>query len=171
MRLLAWNRVVREIDAAEAFALYHLACHILIDTCLHSLKFAIMCSPYERTSQMLTDEYRYKILKLVESEPEITQRELAAALGISLGKANFCLKALIEKGLLKARNFRNSKNKLAYMYLLTPSGIEEKASITVRFLKYKMQEYETLRIEIDDLTRDIASYENRCLPESCDHFA
>ncbi|MDP1659469.1 MAG: MarR family EPS-associated transcriptional regulator [Methylotenera sp.] len=106
---------------------------------------------------MLTDEYRYKILKLVEEKPEISQRELAAALGISLGKVNFCLKALIDVGLLKASNFKNSKNKLAYMYLLTPNGLEEKASITVRFLKHKMQEYETLRAEIDDLTRDVAS--------------
>lgn len=106
---------------------------------------------------MLTDEYRYKILKLVEAKPEISQRELAAELGISLGKANFCLKALIEVGLLKATNFRNSKNKLAYMYLLTPTGIEEKTKITMRFLKKKIEEFEILRNEIDDLTRDVVS--------------
>lgn len=116
-----------------------------------------MRSSYERICQMLTDEYSYKILKLVESKPEISQRELAAALGISLGKVNFCLKALIDVGLLKASNFKNSKNKLAYMYLLTSAGIEEKAKITMRFLLSKMQEYETLRAEIDDLTRDVAS--------------
>ncbi|MGZ8251823.1 MAG: MarR family EPS-associated transcriptional regulator, partial [Methylophilaceae bacterium] len=86
---------------------------------------------------MLTDEYRYKILKLVEANPEVSQRELASQLGISLGKANFCLKALIDVGLLKVTNFRNSKRKLAYMYLLTPCGIEEKANITIRFLKLK----------------------------------
>ena len=103
---------------------------------------------------MLTDEYRYKILKLVEAKPEISQRELAQQLGVSLGKANYCLKALIEKGLLKATNFRNNKNKLAYMYLLTPSGIEEKASITLRFLKYNMQEYELLQAEIEELRRE-----------------
>lgn len=103
---------------------------------------------------MLTDEYRYKILKLVEANPEISQRELARQLGISLGKVNFCLKALIEKGLLKATNFRNNKNKLAYMYLLTPSGLEEKASTTMRFLKYKLQEHEMLQREIEELRRD-----------------
>jgi len=103
---------------------------------------------------MLTDEYRYKILKLVENQPEISQRELAKSLNISLGKANFCLKALIEKGFLKASNFRNSQNKLAYMYLLTPSGIEEKSSITVRFLKTKMQEYEVLQSEIHTLMQE-----------------
>lgn len=106
---------------------------------------------------MLTDEYRYKILKLVESNPSISQRELARQLGISLGKTNFCLKALIDVGLLKATNFRNNKNKLAYMYLLTPRGIEEKASITMRFLKYKIQEYENLRAEIKELQREVKS--------------
>lgn len=104
---------------------------------------------------MLTDEYRYKILKLVEEKPEISQRELASALGVSLGKANFCLKALIEVGLLKATNFRNSKNKLAYMYLLTPIGVEEKAKVTVRFLKYKIREYDMLKKEITSLKHEL----------------
>lgn len=103
---------------------------------------------------MLTDEYRYKILNLVQAKPEISQRELAKNLGISLGKANFCLKALIEIGLLKATNFRNSKNKLAYMYLLTPNGVEEKSRITMRFLKAKMQEYELLKAEINQLMQE-----------------
>jgi EPS-associated MarR family transcriptional regulator len=103
---------------------------------------------------MLTDEYRYKILKTLEATPEISQRDLARALGMSLGRANFCLKALIEIGLLKATNFRNSKNKLAYMYLLTPKGIEEKSVITARFLKIKMQEYANLEAEIEELRRD-----------------
>lgn len=103
---------------------------------------------------MLTDEYRYKILKLVEADPEISQRELASRLGISLGKANYCLKALVDVGVLKVGNFRNNKNKMAYAYLLTPRGIEEKASITMRFLKQKLQEYEHLQAEIEELRRD-----------------
>ena len=103
---------------------------------------------------MLTDEYRYKILKILEANPEISQRDLARELGISLGRANFCLKALIEKGLLKVTNFRNSKNKMAYMYLLTPSGIEEKSVITARFLKIKMQDYANLEAEIRELRRE-----------------
>ena len=103
---------------------------------------------------MLTNEYRYKILKILEANPEISQRDLARDLGVSLGRANFCLKALIEKGLLKATNFRNSKNKLAYMYLLTPSGIEAKSAITAEFLKIKMQEYAELETEIDALRRE-----------------
>jgi EPS-associated MarR family transcriptional regulator len=103
---------------------------------------------------MLTDEYRYKILKILELNPEISQRDLARELGVSLGRVNFCLKALIEKGLLKAANFRNSQNKLAYMYLLTPRGIEEKTHITSQFLKIKMQEYQHLEAEIEALRRE-----------------
>lgn len=106
---------------------------------------------------MLTDEYRYKILKKLEAEPEVSQRELARELGISLGKANFCLNALIEKGLVKVNNFRQSKNKKGYIYLLTPSGAEEKAKITLQFLKSKLVEYEAIKIEIQQLQHDIAS--------------
>ncbi len=103
---------------------------------------------------MLTDEYRYKILKIVEANPEISQRDLARKLEISLGRVNFCLKALIEKGLLKASNFRNNRNKLSYMYLLTPQGLEEKSTITARFLKAKLQEYADLQAEIEELRKD-----------------
>jgi len=104
---------------------------------------------------MLTDEYRYKILKLVEENPEVSQRQLARELGISLGKTNYCLKALIEKGMLKASNFRNSKNKIAYIYKLTPKGIEEKIAVTGRFLKRKVYEYELLCTEIERLTDEV----------------
>ena len=104
---------------------------------------------------MLTDEYRYKIFKLVEANPEISQRQLARELGISLGKANYCLKALIGKGLVKVGNFRNSKNKLAYVYKLTPKGIEEKSNVTIRFLKNKLSEYEALQNEILELQNDL----------------
>lgn len=112
---------------------------------------------------MLTDEYHYKIFKLLEANPEISQRELARELGVSLGKANYCLKALIKKGLLKVSNFRNSKNKLAYAYTFTPKGIEEKASVTFRFLKMKMIEYEQLEKELEELRR-----ESRLLNQSSD---
>ena len=119
---------------------------------------------------MLTDEYRYKILKLLEVQPEISQRELAKELGISLGKANFCLKGLIEIGLIKATNFRNSHNKLAYMYLLTPSGIEAKSGITLRFLKSKIQEYELLQEEIrllmHETKSELASNQNAVISSS-----
>jgi EPS-associated MarR family transcriptional regulator len=103
---------------------------------------------------MLSDEYRYKILKCLEANPEISQRELAGELGISLGRVNFCVQALIEKGLVKAKNFRNSKNKKGYAYLLTPRGIEEKAKITVQFLKIKIAEHEALTKEIKGLREE-----------------
>jgi EPS-associated MarR family transcriptional regulator len=105
---------------------------------------------------MLSDEYRYKILRRLEANPEVSQRELARELGISLGKVNYCLKALAEKGLLKVDNFRGSQNKKAYLYLLTPKGIEEKTKVTIRFLKYKMTEYESLKHEIKELQREAA---------------
>lgn len=106
------------------------------------------------TPMMLDETTRYSLLKTLEENPGLSQRDMAKRLGISLGKVNFCLKALIGKGCLKVSNFRNSENKLAYAYLLTPHGVEEKARITVRFLKYKMQEYEKLRAEIDELQRE-----------------
>jgi len=85
----------------------------------------------------------------------MSQRDAARELGISLGKLNFCVRALIRKGLVKATRFKNSRNKAAYMYLLTPRGIEEKASLTLAFLQIKMREYETLRDEIEQIRRDV----------------
>jgi EPS-associated MarR family transcriptional regulator len=100
-------------------------------------------------------EAHFKLLRLIESRPDATQRELAAAMGVSLGKLNYCVKALVDKGLIKARNFRNSKSKLAYVYLLTPRGIEQKAAVTVQFLRRKVAEYESLREEIAELRREV----------------
>ena len=106
---------------------------------------------------MLTDEYRYRILKLLEADPHASQRKIADELGISLGRVNFCLQALIEKGLVKANNFRSSTNKRAYLYLLTPRGIEEKARVTARFLRAKLDEYEALKREVEQLQHEAAT--------------
>lgn len=103
---------------------------------------------------MFDDTTSYGLLKTLEHNPSLSQRDLAKRLGISLGKVNYCLNALVEKGCLKVNNFRNSDNKLAYAYVLTPRGIEERARITVHFLKYKVQEYEQLRAEIEELKRE-----------------
>jgi EPS-associated MarR family transcriptional regulator len=103
---------------------------------------------------MFDENTGYSLLKNLEDNPALSQRDLAKRLGISLGKVNFCLNALVAKGFLKVNNFRNSDNKLAYAYLLTPRGIEERARMTVAFLKYKTDEYERLRAEIEDLTRE-----------------
>ena len=105
----------------------------------------------------MSDETHYKILNSLQRNPQISQRDLAIELGVSLGKANYCLRALIEQGLVKARNFQKSDNKRAYSYLLTPQGIEEKARITLRFLKYKMNEYETLKREISQMQQEVES--------------
>jgi EPS-associated MarR family transcriptional regulator len=104
---------------------------------------------------MLTDEYRAKILKKLQEDPQISQRDLARELGISLGRTNFCLRALMEKGLIKANNFKNNRNKKAYMYLLTPQGMAEKARATARFLERKVAEHEALQREIAALQREI----------------
>lgn len=110
----------------------------------------------------MNDEIHFQVLKIINSSPQITQRELADELGVSLGKANYCLKSLIDKGWLKARNFKNSRNKIAYAYLLTPTGIEEKAAMTVDFLRRKMEEYEALKQEIEQLKSEVQSRENAC---------
>ncbi|MDH4233701.1 MAG: MarR family EPS-associated transcriptional regulator [Gallionella sp.] len=103
---------------------------------------------------MLDDTTHYSLLKTLEENPGLSQRDLAKRLGVSLGKVNFCLNALVAKGSIKINNFRNSDNKLAYAYLLTPAGVEQKARMTVQFLKSKVQEYERLRAEIEDLRRE-----------------
>lgn len=99
------------------------------------------------------------ILREIKKNPDLTQRELSANLGISLGKVNFLLRALIDKGHIKVHNFKKSNNKYAYLYLLTPEGIEEKMRITYRFLKRKMREYEELEEEIRQLQTEIAKSE------------
>ena len=107
------------------------------------------------------EEIDLQLLRQLESEPHLNQRGLADHLGLSLGKANYCLQALVRKGLVKIRNFRRSDNKLAYAYLLTPSGVQEKARLTVAFLKRKQQEYEQLQVEIARLKAEVASLERK----------
>ncbi|HVY06744.1 MAG TPA: MarR family EPS-associated transcriptional regulator [Burkholderiales bacterium] len=106
---------------------------------------------------MLTDEYRYRILKIIEDNPAASQREIARKLGISLGRVNYCLQALIERGLIKVNNFRENESKRAYLYLLTPSGIREKSRVTLRFLKVKLDEYELLKREVAQLQREASA--------------
>lgn len=103
----------------------------------------------------LETEESLMVLREIGVNPHLTQRELSLRLGLSLGKINFLIRAMIEKGLIKAENFKNSSNKSAYLYLLTPMGIEEKAKTTYRFLKRKIEEYEKLEIEIEQLKREV----------------
>jgi EPS-associated MarR family transcriptional regulator len=110
---------------------------------------------------VLSDEVRYRILKLLETNPALSQREVARELGMSLGRANYCLRALIDKGWVKVANFKNSRNKSAYMYLLTPRGVERKAEVTVRFLQRKTREYQELRAEIELIRADARRLQGR----------
>ena len=110
----------------------------------------------QSNSYFMTDqELEYRALKILEQRSELTQRQLSDALGVSLGKTNYVLKALIDVGWVKLDNFQKSDNKWGYAYLLTPSGVTEKAAITVRFLKRKKKEYDDLQVEIAQLQKEV----------------
>ena len=105
----------------------------------------------------IRDEARFQILRQLHENPQLSQRELGERVGISLGAVNYCLRALMEKGFVKAGNFSRSANKLGYAYVLTPAGLAEKSLLTVRFLRRKMDEYRALEREIDALSREAAA--------------
>jgi EPS-associated MarR family transcriptional regulator len=102
-------------------------------------------------STQTQEDTAFRVMRLLQVNPDLTQRELAQELGVSVGGLNYCLKALIDKGWVKMQNFSQSKNKFGYVYILTPTGMAEKAELTSRFLKRKMSEYEALKVEIDAL--------------------
>jgi EPS-associated MarR family transcriptional regulator len=108
----------------------------------------------------LQEDTRFRVLSLLESQPEINQRNMAKALGISLGGVNYCLRALVEKGLIKVHNFQANENKLGYVYLLTPHGLAEKFSLTASFLQRKQQEYVALKAEIEALQKTVAGLDS-----------
>lgn len=111
-----------------------------------------------RQAKLQEDTY-FRVMRILQENPDLTQRELAEKLGVSVGGLNYCLKALVEKGLVKMQNFSQSKNKFGYVYILTPSGMAEKAAITHRFLQRKMEEYEALKAEIEALKNECESNE------------
>jgi EPS-associated MarR family transcriptional regulator len=102
----------------------------------------------------VSSELQFRVLRLLESNPHLTQRELSKSLGVSLGGINYCLNALIAKGAVKIENFKYNKNKWVYAYLLTPRGLAEKTALTGYFLKIKMQEYQALKEEIETLNQE-----------------
>ena len=104
----------------------------------------------------MQDDVQLQLLKLIEQNPQVTQRELSESLGISLGKTNYCLKALKEKGWVKWGNFSNNPNKIQYLHLLTPVGLAEKAKLTLHFLERKRFEYDQLKIEIERLEMEVS---------------
>lgn len=107
-----------------------------------------------RRSQLQQDTY-FRVLRMLQDNPDMTQREIAEKLGISTSGLNYCLKALIDKGWVKMQNFSQSKNKFGYIYVLTPQGLAEKMALTSKFLKRKMQEYDALRVEIETLKSEV----------------
>ena len=112
----------------------------------------------------LQEENHLKVLRFLEANPHLSQRELADALGVSLGKTNYCLKALLGKGFIKMQSFKKSQNKLAYAYLLTPTGITEKAGLTVRFLARKVAEFDSLTLEIEALKSEMNHGQSKSAP-------
>lgn len=112
-----------------------------------------------RNTPDVRDEAYLRILRVLEEHPEASQRDLAERLGMSLGGVNYCLKALMERGLVKLENFQNSRHKFKYVYVLTPSGLAQRVALTGRFLKRKMGEYKALEAEIELLKAEVRSAE------------
>ena len=110
-----------------------------------------------RRPAKIQEDTHFRIMRILQENPDLTQRELADKLCMSVGGLNYCLNALIDKGLVKMQNFSNSKNKFKYVYLLTPIGIAEKLALTTRFLSRKMEEYEALKLEIETLKFEVDS--------------
>jgi len=103
----------------------------------------------------MSDDVSFRVLRVLQDTPDLSQRQIASALGVSVGAVNYCLRALAQKGQIKVRNFQSSRNKLRYAYILTPQGLAEKTRLTGAFLKRKMAEYETLKAEIDSLEAEL----------------
>jgi len=111
-----------------------------------------MNSPYEQ-------EIRYRLLKILSQDSSLTQREMSRRMGISLGKLNYCVTELAKKGFVKIHRFKDSSNKTKYIYLLTPRGVEEKARVTLSFLRRKLREYEEIKRQIQELSQEIEGKE------------
>lgn len=105
----------------------------------------------------MQDELRYQVLRFLSDHPQASQREVAQHLGMSVGKVNYCIQALVDKGLIRVNRFKNSRHKAAYLYLITPKGLEQKLLLTYRFLQRKMKEYDSLAVEIEALRAEVDS--------------
>jgi EPS-associated MarR family transcriptional regulator len=132
----------------------------MIELLLFNIEQIVKITHMAKALRSIDPDVQFRVLYLLEEEPNLTQRELAEKLGISLGAANYCLKSLIEVGQIKVGNFKKNPNKSVYLYLLTPKGIAEKASLTAGFLKRKMIEYQALKKEIDAIQSK--AKEHRC---------
>ena len=127
-----------------------------IDLSIQNFNISLYCSILERykcsiLQQMSDNLDQFNILRKIKSKPNSSQRELASELGFSLGKLNYCLKALKDKGLIKIKNFQKNTNKLRYVYMLTPKGVTQKTNLTLNFMQRKMKEYDELKSEIEEI--------------------
>ncbi len=122
---------------------------------------AVACLRQRTMPPPLDDEIRYRLLKLLEERPHLTQRELAKAMGISLGKVNYCLRAFAEEGWIRIKRYSRSSRKAGYVYLLTPKGLREKSRATLRFLQHKLRQYEKIKQEIAQLRSEHEAGANR----------
>ncbi len=111
--------------------------------------------PVKQTQKQTKEDSYFRVLRALNENPDLTQRELAQKLGVSVGSLNYCLKASIEKGWVKMQNFSQSKNKFGYVYILTPRGMAEKAALTGNFLKRKLIEYEAIKAEVESLHAEL----------------
>jgi len=118
---------------------------------------------FKKMAECLKKQNKFQILQSLERDSHPTQRQLSNDLGVSLGKINYCLKSLIGKGFIKVNNFRNNKNKIQYSYLLTPKGVEEKAKLTLDFIRIKTQEYDRLKQEIEGLKQEAKNMDRNLL--------
>jgi len=112
-------------------------------------------APLSNIKKQRAEDIRFRVLRLLQENPTSSQRDIAKALGLSLGGVNYCLNALVEKGHIKMRNFQEANDKRKYVYLLTPKGIAEKTALTGRFLQRKMREYEALKAEIEAIQEEV----------------
>ena len=122
-----------------------------IEKLLSELSSEAPCGSREKTALNQREDLRYRVLRLLEANPRMSHREIAKAIGGSTGAVNYCINALIEKGMVKVNNFRSSDNKLRYAYILTPEGVNEKASLTASFLRRKIQEFHAIKFEISEI--------------------
>ena len=120
----------------------------------HTVQRKLVNLMTSRQAKLQEDTY-FRVMRILQDNPDLTQRELAEKLGISVGGLNYCLKALMDKGLVKMKNFANSKNKFGYIYVITPLGIAENARLTSKFLQRKLKEYEVIRDEIESIRKEL----------------
>lgn len=152
------------VRCATLFAMLH--SHCALDHTIFPLTLSYNIYKVHPVNNLYEQEIRYRLLKILSQESKQTQRDMAKKVGISLGKVNYCLSELAKKGLIKIIRFKSARDKRPYTYILTPRGIEEKAKLTVTFLRRKISEYKEIRRQISELTLEIDEEKLRKISEA-----